>query len=177
MPALTRAGIAHLYFVSIHPFKNGNDRIARALSDEALSQCLGQPTLIALSHTICRQRKTYYKALEDNNKGLEITDWLVYFARALLEAQRYTQRFIDFLIEKTKLYDRLRSTLNARQEKVLARMFREGLEGRAQCGKLSGNHKQMRLQPRIEHPDFLVPLRWISPAVRRETIGQVCVKL
>ena len=129
MPALTRAGIAHLYFVSIHPFKKGNDRIARALSDEALSQCLGQPTLIALSHTICRQRKTYYKALEDNNKGLEITDWLVYFARALLEAQRYTQRFIDFLIEKTKLYDRRRSTLNARQEKVLARMFWEGLEG------------------------------------------------
>jgi len=46
-----------------------------------------------------------------------------------LEAQRYTQRFIDFLIEKTKLYDRRRSTLNARQEKVLARMFWEGLEG------------------------------------------------
>ena len=129
LPALTRAGITHLYFVSIHPFEDGNGRIARALSEKALSQCLGQPTLIALSHTICRQKKAYYKALEDNNKNLEITGWLVYFAQTLLEAQRYTQRFIDFLIEKTKLYDRLRDRLNARQGKVLARMFREGLDG------------------------------------------------
>lgn len=112
-----------------HALRSTSSAISRALSDKALSQYLGQSTLIALSHTICRQRKTYYKVLEDNNKGLEITDWLVYFARALLEAQRYTQRFIDFLIEKTTLYDRLRSTLNARQAKVLARMFREALEG------------------------------------------------
>jgi len=129
LPALARAGIAHLYFVSIHPFEDGNGRIARALSEKALSQCLGQPTLIALSHAISRQIKAYYKALEDNNKNLESTDWLVYFAQTVLEAQRYTQRLIDFLIEKTKLYDRLRDQLNARQEKVLARMFREGLEG------------------------------------------------
>ncbi|MBX3328416.1 MAG: hypothetical protein U0223_19220 [Nitrospira sp.] len=46
-----------------------------------------------------------------------------------MDAQRYTQRLIDFLIEKTKLYDRLRDQLNPRQEKALARMFREGLEG------------------------------------------------
>jgi Fic family protein len=129
LPALTRAGIAHLYFVSIHPFEDGNGRIARALSEKALSQGLGQPTLIALSHTINRQKKAYYKALEDNNKHLKITDWLVYFAQTVLQAQRYTQQLIDFLIEKTKLYDRLRGRLNPRQEKVLARMFREGLEG------------------------------------------------
>lgn len=129
LPALARTGIAHLYFVSIHPFEDGNGRIARALSEKALSQGLGQPTLIALSHTINRQKKAYYKALADNNKHLEITDWLVYFARTVLEAQSYTQRLIDFLIEKTKLYDRLRGRLNPRQEKVLARMFREGLEG------------------------------------------------
>ena len=85
--------------------------------------------MIALSHTICKNRSAYYKALEANNKHLEITQWLVYFAQTVLEAQRYTQRFIDFLIEKTKLYDRLRGQLNPRQEKVLARIFREGLEG------------------------------------------------
>ena len=85
--------------------------------------------MIALSHTICRNRTAYYKALEANNKHLEITEWLVYFAQTVLGAQRYTQRFIDFLIEKTKLYDHLRGQLNPRQEKVLARMFREGLEG------------------------------------------------
>jgi Fic family protein len=78
---------------------------------------------------ISSRKKTYYKALEDNNKDLEITGWLVYFAKTVLDAQAYTQRLIDFLIEKTKLYDRLRGRLNARQEKVIARMFREGVEG------------------------------------------------
>lgn len=129
IPALTRAGIAHLHFESIHPFEDGNGRIGRALSEKALSQNLGQPTLIALSHTICQHRKAYYTALEDNNKSLEITGWLIYFTRTVLDAQRYTQRLIDFLIAKTKLYDRLRGKLNERQDKALARMFREGLDG------------------------------------------------
>ncbi|MGH7931508.1 MAG: Fic family protein, partial [Candidatus Binatia bacterium] len=51
-PALTRAGIAHLHFATLHPFEDGNGRIARALAEKALSQALGQPTLIALSQTI-----------------------------------------------------------------------------------------------------------------------------
>lgn len=129
LPALTRAGIAHLYFESIHPFEDGNGRIGRALSEKALSQSMGRPTLIALSQTICRNRKAYYTALEDNSKDLNITDWLLYFTRTVLEAQQYTQRLIDFLIAKTRLYDRLRGKLNERQEKALARMFREGLDG------------------------------------------------
>lgn len=129
LPALTRAGIAHLYFESIHPFEDGNGRIGRALSEKALSQSMGRPTLIALSQTICRNRKAYYTALEDNSKDLNITDWLLYFTRTVLEAQQYTQRLIDFLIAKTRLYDRLRGKFNERQEKALARMFREGLEG------------------------------------------------
>jgi len=129
LPALTRAGIAHLYFESIHPFEDGNGRIGRALSEKALSQSMGRPTLIALSQTICRNRKAYYTALEDNSKDLNITDWLLYFTRTVLEAQQYTQRLIDFLIAKTRLYDRLRGKINERQDKALARMFREGLDG------------------------------------------------
>lgn len=128
-PALTRAGIAHLYFESIHPFEDGNGRIGRALSEKALSQSMGRPTLIALSQTICRNRKAYYTALEDNSKDLNITDWLLYFTRTVLEAQRYTQRLIDFLIAKTRLYDQLRGKINERQDKAMARMFREGLDG------------------------------------------------
>ncbi|MFZ1803422.1 MAG: Fic family protein [Nitrospira sp.] len=129
LPALTRTGIAHLYFESIHPFEDGNGRIGRALSEKALSQSVGRPTLIALSQTICRNRKAYYQALEDNNKDLDITDWLIYFSRTVLDAQQYTQRLIDFLIAKTRLYDRLLGKLNERQDKALARMFREGLDG------------------------------------------------
>jgi len=129
LPALLRAGIAHLYFVSIHPFEDGNGRIGRAIAEKALAQCLGQPTLIALAYTIERNKKTYYTALEQANKRNEITPWLIYFADRVLTAQHYTVTWIEFLISKAKLYDRLRGQLNPRQEKVLARLFREGPEG------------------------------------------------
>lgn len=129
MPPLTRAGLAHLYFVSIHPYEDGNGRIARALAEKALAQAIGQPTLLALSHTIQRGRKVYYDALEANNKAMDVTGWLIYFAETVLSAQSHSQGMIDFLIEKTKLFDRLRGQLNERQDRVLARMFREGPEG------------------------------------------------
>jgi Fic family protein len=129
LPALTRAGIAHLYFVTIHPFEDGNGRIARALAEKALSQALGQPTLIALSQTIQKNKKSYYEALHRTSRNNEITAWLVYFADTVLQAQDMTQCMIDFLIQKTKLYDRVKSQLNERQEKALARIFREGVDG------------------------------------------------
>ncbi len=80
LPALTRAGIAHLYFVCIHPFEDGNGRIGRALAEKSLAQSLGHPSLIALAYTIERKRKDYYAALERSNKDNEITEWLTYFA-------------------------------------------------------------------------------------------------
>jgi Fic family protein len=129
LPALARAGMAHLHFVCIHPFEDGNGRIGRALAEKSLSQCLGQPTLIALSHAIDERRKTYYEKLEKNNKDTEITDWLEYFAATVLEAQAHSQKLIDFVIGKTRLYATLRGRMNARQEKVIARMFREGPAG------------------------------------------------
>ena len=129
LPSLTRAGIAHLYFVCIHPFEDGNGRIARALAEKVLSQGMGKPTLIALSTVIQKHKKAYYQALEDSNKITEITDWLVYFTKTVLEAQSHTQALIDFILAKTKLFDRLRGQLNPRQEKVLTRMFKEGIDG------------------------------------------------
>ncbi len=129
LPLLTRAGIAHLYFVCIHPFEDGNGRIGRAIAEKALSQSLDQPALLALSHTIEKNRKAYYRHLEANNKDLEITDWLIYFSETVLEAQAYAQKLIEFLIAKAKLYDHLRGHLNPRQDKALTRMFREGPNG------------------------------------------------
>jgi Fic family protein len=129
LPALTRAGIAHLYFVSIHPFEDGNGRIGRAIAEKSLAQNLGQPSLIVLAYTIERARKAYYAALERNNKDSEITDWLVYFAETILQAQRNTIIRVDFHIAKSRLYERLRGQLNDRQGRVVARMFREGIDG------------------------------------------------
>jgi Fic family protein len=129
LPILTRAGLCHLYFVSIHPFEDGNGRLARALAEKCLAEGLGHPVLIALSATIHRGRKTYYEMLERANKRNEVTEWLEYFAEAILAAQAEAQTWVEFLIEKTKLFDRLRGLLNERQEKVLLRMTREGPTG------------------------------------------------
>jgi Fic family protein len=127
--ALARAGIAHLYFVSIHPYEDGNGRIGRAIAEKALAQCLGQPTLIVLAHTIERNKREYYSALARANRDNEITDWLVYFAGTVLEAQARTVSRIEFLIAKAKFYDRHRGAFNERQEKVIARLLREGPDG------------------------------------------------
>jgi Fic family protein len=129
LAALTRAGIAHLYFVCIHPFEDGNGRIGRAIAEKVLAQNLGQPSLIALAYTIERKRKNYYAALERNNKTNEITDWLTYFANTILEAQANTIKRLDFYLAKAKFYERMRGQLNERQEKAIARMFREGIDG------------------------------------------------
>jgi Fic family protein len=129
LATLTRAGLAHLYFVSIHPFEDGNGRIGRALAEKSLAQNLGQPTLIALAYTIERHRKDYYAALERNNKTIEITEWLMYFAETIIAAQRNSIRRLNFYVMKAKLYEKLRGKLNVRQEKAIARMFREGIEG------------------------------------------------
>jgi Fic family protein len=129
LPALTRAGIAHLYFESVHPFEDGNGRIGRALAEKSLAQSLGQPTLIALAATILAKRKSYYEALEAANKKNEITAWLAWFAGMAIEAQRRTTALVEFLIDKAKLLDRLRGHLNQRQEKALLRMLQERPEG------------------------------------------------
>ena len=139
LPALTRAGIAHLYFVSIHPFEDGNGRIGRAISEKALAQCLGQPTLTALAATILIRRTTYYDALEAANKDTEVTSWLSWFAGIAIEAQQRTAARIEFLLDKTRLLDRLRGHLNKRQEKALLRMLREGPEG-FKGGLSAGNY-------------------------------------
>lgn len=129
LPALARAAIAHLYFVSIHPFEDGNGRIGRALSEKSLAQNLGQPTLIALAYTIERKRKDYYRALEHNNKQVKIDEWLGYFGNTVIEAQHNTIRRVEFHLAKARLYEKLRGKLNPRQDKALARMFREGIGG------------------------------------------------
>ncbi|MGA7921587.1 MAG: Fic family protein [Candidatus Acidiferrales bacterium] len=129
LPALARAAVAHLYFESIHPFEDGNGRIGRAISEKSLAESLGEPTLIALAGTILLRRKNYYEALEAANKGNEITNWITWFAAIVIEAQRRTTALAEFLIDKTKLLDRLKGELNERQTKALLRMFREGPEG------------------------------------------------
>ncbi|MGE5943569.1 MAG: Fic family protein [Flavobacteriales bacterium] len=126
---LAKAGIAHLYFVSIHPFEDGNGRIARAIAVKSISKSIGQPALISLSKTIEANKKAYYNSLENNNKSCDITDWLLYFGQTLLDAQEETLKIIDFLIEKAKFFDRYMALMNKRQLKVVKRLFDSGHQG------------------------------------------------
>jgi Fic family protein len=135
---LVKAGIAHLYFVSIHPFEDGNGRIGRAIAEKSIALSIQQPTLISLSHTIEANKKNYYHSLEKHNSALEITDWLIYFGQTILDAQQDTLKRIDFLLEKTKFFDRNAHQLNERQLKVIKRLFEEGHKGFK--GGLSANN-------------------------------------
>ena len=128
LPPLLRSAIAHLYFVSIHPFEDGNGRLGRALIEKALAQHLKQPTLIALSHIINDHKKTYYDTLETQNKHNNIGDWLTYFANTVLEAQQHTVIQMEFIIKKTRFFDQFKEQMNPRQYKVITRMLREGTQ-------------------------------------------------
>jgi Fic family protein len=129
IPPLTKASLSHLWFVSIHPYEDGNGRIARALAEKVLSESLGQPSMLALARTIEKHRAEYYNQLAANNQSLSIDGWLTWFTEICLEAQRYSQSLIEHIIAKAKMLDALGSEINSRQKKVLIRMFEAGPEG------------------------------------------------
>ena len=129
MPTVIHAGIAHLYFELIHPFEDGNGRIGRGIAEKALAIGARQSLITSLSGTIERDKKTYYHALERANRGLDITDWLVYFSELILEAQLYVQKTISFIIDKARFFERYKGRLNERREKVAFQMFRERIDG------------------------------------------------
>ncbi|NJN48483.1 MAG: Fic family protein [Alkalinema sp. RL_2_19] len=126
---LTRAGITHLYFVSIHPFEDGNGRIARALAEKVLAQHADRPLLITLSQQIDSAKKDYYAALEANNRSCTITSWLTYFAETVIAAQQRTIELVEFSINKAKFYEQYLQVLNERQQKVIERIFLAGPVG------------------------------------------------
>ena len=127
--APVRAGIAHLYFESIHPFEDGNGRIGRAIAEKALSQGIGRPVLLSLSKTIERNKKNYYNALEHAQKGNEISGWVNYFLETTLAAQKDAEDVIGFTLKKVRFFDQYMSQLNDRQLLIVNRMLDEGPGG------------------------------------------------
>ena len=124
-----RAAVAHLYFESIHPFEDGNGRIGRAISEKALSQGLGRPVIMSLSKAIEAKKKLYYASLKAAHGSNEITEWLKYFVNTVNEAQEDAERLIEFILFKTRLFDRFSDNMNERQIKALNRMLENGPAG------------------------------------------------
>jgi len=129
LPPVTRAGLAHLWFESIHPFEDGNGRIGRAIVEKILAQGLSYPSLTAMAGTFLRHRKAYYRALELGSRDLDATNWLLWFAAAAIEAQRYALAQVEHVLHKASLMSRLQGHLNPRQEKILLRLFAAGPAG------------------------------------------------
>ena len=128
-PAPVRAAVAHLYFESIHPFEDGNGRIGRAVSEKALGQGWGRPVLLSLSQAIEANKQAYYGSLEKAQKSNEITEWITYFVETVLAAQTAAEEQVEFILLKTKFFDRYKDQLNDRQTKVVKRMLQEGPQG------------------------------------------------
>ncbi|MEL6590609.1 MAG: Fic family protein, partial [Bacteroidota bacterium] len=129
LSALIRAGIAHIYFESIHPYEDGNGRLGRALVDKVLSQALGQPSMLMLADAIEKRRKDYYYQLGEASLSNQLDEWLQWFGQVVLDAQKSTYRHLSFLLAKGKFMQKYQSKLNERQKKVLLRIFREGPNG------------------------------------------------
>ncbi len=129
LPTLTRAGIAHLWFESIHPFEDGNGRIGRAIAEKALSQGFSKPVMTVLAKILLKKRKEYYQQLGLASKTLDLTSWLLWFANIALEAQQSTYMYIDFIIKKSVILKEAEGKINPRQEKVLLRLFHAGPDG------------------------------------------------
>lgn len=136
-PLLVKAGLAHLWFVTLHPFDDGNGRIARAISDLLLARAEGSAQrFYSLSAQIQRERNAYYDILERTQKGtLDVTEWLAWFLDALHRAVDQAQRTLDAVLIKARFWQRFAGTpMNERQVKLLNRLL-DGFEGKLTSSK------------------------------------------
>jgi Fic family protein len=132
LEGLVRAGLAHLHFVTVHPFDDGNGRIARALTDMALAQDEGvRQRLYSMSAQIVAERNDYYDVIERAQKGsLDVTDWLRWFLGCLERAMRRSNVHIDRVLYKARFWEtHPGGGLNERQQKVINRLLDAGPGG------------------------------------------------
>jgi len=132
-----RAGLAHLWFVTIHPFDDGNGRIARAIADMALALSeQSSQRFYSMSAQIRTERKTYYEMLEKTQKGeLDITPWLEWFLACLDRAFDGTEETLGSVLQKARFWEAHRATpLNDRQRLMLNKLL-DGFEGKLTSSK------------------------------------------
>jgi Fic family protein len=131
------AGLSHLWFVTIHPFDDGNGRIARAIADMALARSEhSTQRFYSMSAQIRRERKDYYTKLERTQKGaLDVTPWQEWFLSCLRRAIESSQDTLSGVLEKARFWERFaQQSLNARQVKALNRLL-DGFEGKLTTSK------------------------------------------
>jgi Fic family protein len=134
---IIKAGLAHLWFVTLHPFDDGNGRIARAIGDMALARADGSSQrFYSLSAQIGRDRKNYYDLLEKTQKGtLDVTQWLGWFLSSLLSAIQVAEAALSTTLVKTNFWQHWSGTpMNERQIKLLNKLL-DGFDGKLTSSK------------------------------------------
>lgn len=129
---LIRAGIAHLWFVTLHPFEDGNGRLTRAITDLALAQAENQSIrFYAMAAGIMERRAGYYSILESTQKGdVNITPWLAWFLETLKDAIEKAMTQIDHVLKKARFWQmHSQDRLLPEQSKVLNRLLDAGAQG------------------------------------------------
>lgn len=137
MDLVLKAAIAHLWFVTIHPFDDGNGRIGRAIADFLLARSENtSQRFYSLSAQIQAKRKHYYSMLEQTQKGsLDITLWLKWFCECLAEAIHEATTVFEKILHKAKFWDAIKNvSLNERQKKIV-NLLLEGMEGKLTSSK------------------------------------------
>lgn len=132
-----KAGVAHLWFVTIHPFDDGNGRIARAIADMVLARSENtSQRFYSMSAQIRQERKIYYDILEATQKGdLDITHWLEWFLDCLGRAFERSETILGAVLDKTRFWDRFAKVeFNERQRNMLNRLL-NGFEGKLTTSK------------------------------------------
>ena len=127
-----KAGMAHLWFVTIHPFEDGNGRIARAISDMALARADGTKyRFYSLSSQIESERKDYYNQLEKQQRSTpDITNWLSWFLDCLSRSIGNAEKTLGNILFKSQLWDNINSaSVNDRQRLIINRMLEDDFEG------------------------------------------------
>lgn len=132
-----RSAIAHLWFVTIHPFDDGNGRIARAIADMQLAKAdADAQRFYSMSAQIRIERKSYYEILEKTQKGnLNITEWLMWYLNCLDRALNTTDQRLKNVLKKTKFWDTHSQTIiNERQRSMINKLF-DGFDGKLNTSK------------------------------------------
>jgi Fic family protein len=147
VPGPVRAAIAHMWFTSIHPFGDGNGRIARAISEHALFQDFETPPLFSISTPLHENHEEYYQMLAESsriNPSVDLTNWVQWFAEKTKQAQLDAKNKIDFILKKSIFWKHHQaSELNERQVKVIGKFFDFGEHGLIKTGINSERYQNM----------------------------------
>lgn len=137
LESLLKAAVAHLWFITIHPFDDGNGRIARAITDMQLSKSDGvNQRFYSMSTEINKQKKSYYTILERTQKGdLDITEWIIWFLECLKNSILYSNIIVDKVVRKHQFWVKYAGRISNERQQIMLNKLMDNFEGNLNTSK------------------------------------------